>query len=170
MARGETKLGYENLQNSGVTTGSRRRGGAIIPHNYTVEVTLPGATAATSANWGIVWTCPKLSVQALLPDSATKPYYELVSCVERHETAGSDGSAVSLMLAKVPSGTAKSAGTNMLSAGMDMKAVADTNVTASLHATLANIQLAPGDSVAIVPTGVLTALAGVSLELEFRRI
>ena len=54
--------------------------------------------------------------------------------------------------------------------GVDLKAAADTNQTATLHATQANRQLAAGDGVALVTTGTLTAVAGVSLRATFRRL
>ncbi len=93
---------------------------------------------------------------------------ELIEAVERHKTAGSDGSAVTLMVAKAASGTALASGTDMLAAGVDLKAAADTNQTATLHATQGNRELAAGDAVGLVETGTLTAVAGVSVRLSFR--
>ena len=113
-----------------------------------------GTAAATAANYGSFF----------IADAAM----ELIEAVERHETAGSDGGAVTLMVTKVPSGTAKGAGTDMLAAGVDLKAVADTNITGTLHGTQANLQLAAGDAVALVTTGTLTAVAGVSVRCTFR--
>lgn len=96
--------------------------------------------------------------------------YEIVSVKERHAVAGSDGGAVTLMVKKVPSGTAKASGTDTLSAGINMKATANTNQTGSLHGTVANIRLAAGDSLGLVPTGTLTALDGVTVAVHLKRI
>lgn len=89
--------------------------------------------------------------------------YQVVAVREQHQTAGSDAGAVTLMVAKVPSGTAKASGTDVLSAGLSLKAAADTVQSGALHATTANLQLAAGDSLALVTTGVLTAVDGVTV-------
>lgn len=94
--------------------------------------------------------------------------FELVSVIERHQTAGNDAGAVTLMVKKVPSGTAKSAGTDMLSAGINLKAAADTNQAGALHGTLANIQGVAGDSIALVSSGTLTALDGVGVTVAIK--
>lgn len=95
---------------------------------------------------------------------------KLVRVIERHGTAGSDGGAVTLMPTKVPSGTAKAAGTAMLSAGISLKGTADTNASGSLSATAADLLVADGDSVGLVLTGTATAVDAVSVMLEFLRI
>lgn len=100
-----------------------------------------------------------------IPDAAI-----LVSVTERHQTAGNDAGAVTLMVKKTPSGTAKASGTDTLSAGINLKATADTNQAGSLHATAANYTFAAGDSVSLVTTGTLTAVDGVSVTCKFRRV
>lgn len=95
--------------------------------------------------------------------------WQLVSVKERHQTLGTDGGAVTLMVKKVPSATAKAAGTDMLSAGLNLKSANDTNQSGAIHATLANIQGAAGDSIGLVSTGVLTAVDGVSVTIEIKR-
>jgi len=74
------------------------------------------------------------------------------------------------MLKKVPSGTAAASGTDMLSAGMDLKATADTLQAGSLSATAANLQLDIGDSAAFVLTGTPTAAAGLFVETYWKRV
>ena len=74
------------------------------------------------------------------------------------------------MLTKVASGTAKSAGTDCLSAGISLKGTADTNAAGSLHATPANYRLAAGDSLAWVLTGTPTTCAGLSATVTLKRI
>lgn len=95
---------------------------------------------------------------------------KLISVTERHQTAGTDGSAVTLMVKKVPSGTAKASGTDCLAAGTSLKSTADTNVSPALHATAANSTFAAGDGVALVTTGTLTAVDGVGVTCRFRRL
>lgn len=143
------------MANKDVRVGTPRPG-RIIPLLVPAHISIPGTAPATSGNFGLFFTA----------DAA----YELVSVTERHETAGTNGSAVTLMLTKVPSGTAKGSGTDMLSAGIDLKGTADTNAAGALHATAANLKLAAGDSLALVPTGTLTALAGVHVTAWLKRI
>ncbi len=168
MARGETKLGSERLQNAGSTSGARR-GGVIIPRTIVDTFLIPGANAATAANYGIVFTAPTIARQ-LDPTGSTPPLFELVSVRERHEAAGTDAGAVTLQVVKVPSGTAKGAGVNMLASALNLKSAPDANQDGTLSSTAANIQIGPGDSIALVPSGVLTAVAGVAVTIELRRI
>jgi hypothetical protein len=140
-----------------VRLGGGVNGGLIVPRYATKEMRLDGAAPATAGNFGTVF---------FVADAA----YELVSVTERHATAGSDGSAVTAMLKKVPSGTAAGSGTDMLSAGINLKATANTNQSGSLSATAANTRLAAGDGVAVVLTGTPTALAGVCVETVWKRI
>lgn len=123
----------------------------------TVSVRVPSDTAQAAANF----TTP-----FFIAESA----YEVVDVKERHEQAGNDAGAVTLMLKKVPSGTAPASGTNTLSAGINLKATADTNQSGSLSATTANKQLAVGDALSLVSTGVLTNLLGVTVTVTLRRI
>lgn len=116
------------------------------------EVFIPGTSAATAGNYGIFWTAPVACIVTVV--------------AERHEVLGTNGSAVTVMLKKVPSGTALSAGTDCLAAGIDLKATINTNQAPALHATAANYTLAAGDSLGLVATGTLTAVAGVALTVE----
>lgn len=143
MARGDFKAG------TGV------RGGKVIPQRVPVHFNVP--VAATSANW---------QGSGVIVDAG----YKVVAVSERHEAAGTDGGAVTVMVKKVPSGTAKGSGANVLSAGIDLKAAADTRQAGSLTATEADRTLAAGDCLALVPTGTLTALAGVSLTVWLERV
>jgi len=140
---------------SGRVAGSNQ--GLIQPLYLLKEFRLPGTQPATAANFGCVF---------FIADAA----YELVSVRERHSTAGNDAGAVTAMVTKVPSGTASGSGTNMLSAGISLKATADTNQSGSLSATAANTRLADGDGVAIVLTGTPTAVAGLVVETVWKRI
>lgn len=130
---------------------------AIVPRRVLAPFALPGTLPATAANWGVVFWV------------ADRPY-ELVAAKARHATAGSDGGAVTAMLTKVPSGTAAAAGAAMLSAGLNLKATANTNQEASLSATPANLRLAEGDGLAWVLTGTPTAVAGFGSTAELKAI
>lgn len=131
-------------------------GGVKVPQTEPANFSLVGATPATAANWGCVF---------FTADAA----YIVSAVTERHSTAGSDGSAVTTMLKKVPSGTAAGSGTDCLAAGINLKAVADTNQAPALNATPANYTLAAGDSLAMVLTGTPTALAGVGVTVSLKR-
>jgi hypothetical protein len=69
--------------------GTKRR----MQETLDVSALLAGTTPATAANYGVFFTAPFKC--------------QLVSVVERHETLGTDGSAVTIMVKKVPSGTAE---------------------------------------------------------------
>lgn len=90
----------------------------------------------------------------------------VVSVRERHQTAGSDAGAVTLMVKKVPSGTAKASGSDVLSAGLNLKGTADTNQSGTISSTFANSRLKTGDALALVTTGTLTAVDGVTVTVE----
>jgi hypothetical protein len=135
--------------------GPEAGGGLILPRF--IERTINIAAGATAADYDGLGG---IAYEAM----------ELVSAVARQGTAGSDAGAVTLMVKKVPSGTAKASGTDMLAAGLDLKATADTNQSGTLSATLANRRLAAGDAFGLVPTGTLTAVDAVSVSLVFKRI
>ena len=142
MARGDTKF------------GRGARGGNVVPTTQTIGLASVGTGVALS-----------------FPSSVPIPFaFEVIGVTARHEVAGTDSGAVSVMLKKVPSGTAKASGTNVLAAGINLKAAANTNQAGTLHATQANRQGAAGDALALVPTGTLTALDGVGVTVEVRRL
>lgn len=71
-----------------------------------------------------------------------------------------NGSAATLVIVKAASGTAPTGGTALTSDAVDLDGAPDTNQTLTLSATLADITLAPGDSLCMVTTGALTLSAG----------
>lgn len=123
---------------------------------------------------------PSLLIPFVIPAGAAAGDYDgviaipfawkLISATERHQTLGTNGSAVTLMPTKVPSGTAKASGTSMLTAGFDLKGTNDTNQAGTLSATASDYTGAAGDGVALVSTGTLTAVDGVAVTLEIQRI
>ena len=119
------------------------------------RVTIPGTAAATAANYGYFYVADR----PLIVSGVT----------ERHETAGSAGGAVTVMLKKSPSGTTIASGVDTLSAGINLKGTADTNQSGTLAATAA-ITLAVGDALGLVTTGTLTSVAGVHVTVNLRAL
>lgn len=78
----------------------------------------------------------------------------------RVDTAGTDASAVTAQVRKVPSGTALTGGTVLHSGTYNLKGTANTNQVLTLSTTEGALRLAAGDSVVVDFTGVLTAAAG----------
>lgn len=125
--------------------------GVTLPVMTRVE----GATAQTAANF----TTPFFI--------ANRPY-QILEVIERHETAGTDGSAVTVMVKKTLSGTAPASGTDILTAGLSLKATANTNQSGVI--SRAADTLAYGDSLTLVSTGTLTNLVGVTVYVLLKAI
>lgn len=87
--------------------------------------------------------------------------YQVQSILVRPLVVGSDGSAVTAEVRKVPSGTASASGTVLHSGTADLKGTINTNQTLTLSATPATILLAAGDALALDVTGTMTAARGV---------
>ena len=104
------------------------------------------------------------------PDAILPFACQLVSVTERHSTAESTAGTLTLQIVKAPSGTAIGSGANALSAGINMKATADTNQAGSLSATVANTKFAAGDSVGAKLSTTVTELAGSNVTLEFKAL
>src|SRR3989304_7900766 len=62
--------------------------------------------------------------------------YDVVTVVVRYATASS--AAETVMLKKVPSGTAKASGPDTLSGGIALNGTANSNINGPLHATAGN--------------------------------
>ena len=99
---------------------------------------------------------------------------EVVAVREVHETAGSDGGAVTLDIKKVTGTTAGTSGTSILASTFNLKSTAATVVTknaaSGLTATLANRKLDAGDRLFIDLTGTLTALAGGLVTVYIKKL
>lgn len=83
------------------------------------------------------------------------------SIIGRVTVAGTDGSAVTATVRKVPSGTAITSGTALHSSTFNLKGTADTNQTLTLSTTASDLLLAAGDAIALDFTGTLTSATGV---------
>lgn len=110
-------------------------------------------------------------------DSATAANYstfyinEIDGCIvsgfwEVHTTAGSDAGAVTVGLEKLTGTTAPGSGVSILASELSLKGTANTVQKGTLTGTLTNLNLAIGDRLALEDTGVLTAVANVSVIVE----
>lgn len=135
------------------TEGFETADGKFIPSAVPVIFNVPGGAVAADYE-GVPFIADKA--------------YEVIAVKERHLVLGTDVGAVTLMVKKVPSGTAPGAGTDTLAAGISLKAAINTVQDGTLHATLANKQLAVNDGLALVTTGVLTAVDGVSVTVYLK--
>lgn len=116
-----------------------------------ITETLGGTVPATAANYGIFFTAN----QAM----------KIVRVRARWEVASTSGT---LQIKKVPSGTAKASGTDVMSATISTAGTADTNASGTLSATEATITLADGDSLALVSGGTLTNLVGLTITVTLQ--
>lgn len=128
-----------------------------LRHTFSVTVRIPGTDAATAGNYLALFFIARRR-------------YEIISCKERHEVAGSNGSPVTVQLNKVPNGTAPASGTSILTAGLSLKTTADTLQAGAITAVIANRRLADGDGLCLETTGTLTDVAGVSVVVELKAI
>lgn len=121
-----------------------------------VTVNLESTLPATSANYGAFYT-------ALAP-------CEIMIISERHGTAGTDAGAVTLQVEKLTSGTAKGAGTNILTTGFNLKGTINTPVFKETRDFVAGtFVLNKGDALALEVTGTPTAVADLQVSLMIKR-
>jgi hypothetical protein len=85
----------------------------------------------------------------------------VVGITLRVTAAGTDGSAVSVMTKKVPSGTAIGSGTDLMTAALNLKGTANTNQVGALSTTAGALDVAAGNALALDFTGTLTTATGV---------
>lgn len=123
---------------------------------YPISTRVQDTTAATAANYGYFFV-------------ADRPY-EIVSVSERHKTAGTDGSAVTLQVEKLASGVAKASGVDILATAFDLKATINTNQYGTLTNTKTALILKKGDSLGLETSGTLTAVADVCVTVILRAI
>lgn len=95
--------------------------------------------------------------------------WELVAVRYTSSVAGSDGSAVTLMLEKCSSTTAPGSGTDLLSATIDLKTTAHNTATGALVTTASTLLFAAGDRLAIDVTGTPTAVLG-TLTIGYQKV
>lgn len=133
-------------------------GGNIVPQ--TLDITYTPTTTGTSVVSQAFFTATRA--------------YQVTACSEVHTTAGTDGSAVNLLVEKDTGTTAPGSGTGLLTnntnAGFNAKGTANTVQTGTLTATTASLQLAAGDRLAVKVSGTATALAGVNITCSIKAI
>ena len=112
-----------------------------VVRSFTVSYLLSGTAPATAARYERIWIAPAKCV---------------VDSVEATWSAAS--SSGTLNIEKVPSGTAQDSGTDLLSATISTAGSADTTTAGTLSTTQATVELAAGDSLALVNSGTLTSL------------
>ena len=115
-----------------------------VKNGFTVNVMLDGTAGATAANYDRFWIAPAKCVV----DSVDASW----------STASSSGT---LNVEKVPSGTAQGSGTDLLSSTVSTAGAADTTTSGTLSTTLATVELAVGDALALVNAGTLTSLVNL---------
>lgn len=93
-------------------------------------------------------------------------YYEVVSVKARFSHVG--GASAAVTINKVPSGTAPGSGTAVLSAAVDLTATADTTYSGTISSVAGAKLLAPGDALAAVFSGTLTALTGLVVQVTLK--
>jgi hypothetical protein len=121
---------------------------------HTVSVVVPGTSAATSANYGPFFIAHRKLV--------------VTGIKEVHDTAGSDGSAVTLMVERLQSTETKGNGDDLLSSSFNLKGTAETVQSGTLTTTIANLILEAGDRLGLDEDGTLTDVAHVCVTVEYR--
>jgi len=128
---------------------------SIKPFNEYINWTIPGASAATAANYGVIWICPANAV--------VKAFAEI------HQTAGSSGGTVSLQLEKLTGTQAPDAGVLLLETALSLKATANTvqegTLTTNITNNVKNVSLSQGDRLCLKDAGTLTTLANVTVQI-----
>ena len=100
--------------------------------------------------------------------------YDVVSVIEVHDAAGSDGGSVTLDLLRCASGTTIASGTSVLASTFDLKSTADTPVektasNAGLAASPTRILL-DGESLGLNFGGTLTRLTGIAVTVTLNPV
>lgn len=95
---------------------------------------------------------------------------EIVAAYERHETLGTDGSAVTADVVKASSGTALASGTSLLASTFNLKSTVNTTQSKTISAgTLATDRvILAGQCVGIKFSGTMTAVTGVNITVILR--
>lgn len=127
--------------------------GEFVKTGFTVNVLIGGTNPATAARYERFWTAPAKCVV----DSVDATW----------SVASSSGT---LNVEKVASGTAQDSGTDMLSSTISTAGAADTVTAGTLSTTLATVELAVGDSLALVNSGTLTNLTDLHVTVGLHYI
>ena len=113
--------------------------------------TVPGLLAATSTNY--------------TETKVIRHPMEVLRASEVHTTAGTDAGAVTLDIQRLTGTTAPGSGTSILASTFNAKSTANTVVSKEGAGLASNRQFREGERLGLAVSGVLTALAGVSITL-----
>ena len=122
----------------------------ISKKKFYIHHTIYGVDAATAGNYGVFWIAPFECVVSEIR--------------EVHQTAGSSADAA-LQIEKLTGTQALDAGVT-LNTAIELDGTANTIVTATFTATLADLNLSRGNRLSLKDVGTLTAVAGVSVIIE----
>jgi len=139
----------------------------VHPRREIAQITLTGAAAATSTNYSVFFVVPGTETGAA---AATKDLYEVTAVRWRQEALGTDGGAVSFDVLKVPAGSIIGLGSAITAATNNLKANLRVSNAPALTSVMADRRLKPGDCLALLSTGTLTAVSNLSVSVELKRI
>lgn len=114
------------------------------------------AYALMGANPSISWEVPAADKTFFIAHRV----WRIINIRYVIDTQGSDGSAVTGVIRKVPSGTAVASGTAVHSGSIDLKGTANTVSSLTLSTSAAALFLAPGDRLAFDLGGTGAAAVG----------
>ena len=119
-----------------------------------IHHTIQGLDAATATNYGVFF---------ISPISCT-----LLRFQEVHQTLGTDAGSVTLQLEKLTGTQAPDSGVNMLKTALSLKTANNTVQSGVVSTTLADTNLVSGDRLCMKDSGVLTALANLTVMVELQ--
>lgn len=123
---------------------------------FVINHSLFGTAAATAANYGVFWNVDKQC--------------ELLEIRYSHQTAGTDGSGVTVDIEKLTGTQALDAGVVMGLITHNLKSTINTVVEVSPTTTYVNKVLDIGDRIALKDAGTLTNVAGLCITLVFKQL
>lgn len=134
-----------------------------VPSSTRALVKIPQRAARATRCASTTWDANTVSKRFF---TAAKPI-RVLAIKPTVDAAGTDGSAVTGTVGKVASGTAVGSATALHASTIDLKGTANTIQSLTLSTTLTDLILSPGDSLAFVKSGTMTAATGcVTVEYE----
>jgi hypothetical protein len=134
-----------------------------------IEIITPAGNLSAAAGVPVIAKYDRGLVGTNIVDAAfftADRAYQVVSISEVHSVAGTNASAVTLQVTKDTGTQAPGAGSALLATAFNLKATANTVQNGTLVATVATLQLAAGNRLAIDVTGTLTDVAGVVVTVK----
>lgn len=123
-----------------------------------IHWTIPGTQAATATNYGVIWTAPVACT--------------VVAISEVHQTAGTNGGAVTLQLERLQGTEAPDAGDEILVTALSLKTTANTvqygTITPVRTTGTSVANLALGDRLCLKDAGTLTAVANMTVVITIQ--